>query len=90
MTPWPLALALAAPLAGRLADRHAAGILGGLGLLSWPRAGVARVPSASGSPAAFVWRMALCGLGFGFFQPPTIAPSWRLRRAPAAAPPAAC
>ena len=32
MTPWPLALALAAPLAGRLADRHAAGLLGGLGL----------------------------------------------------------
>src|SRR5262249_47577322 len=31
MTPWPLALALAAPLAGRLADRHAAGMLGGLG-----------------------------------------------------------
>ena len=33
MTPWPLALALAAPVAGRLADRYAAGILGGCGLL---------------------------------------------------------
>src|SRR5882762_4531500 len=71
MTPWPLALALAAPLAGRLADRHAAGILGGLGLLVMA-AGLALLAflPASGSPAAFVWRMALCGLGFGFFQAP--------------------
>ncbi len=71
MTPWPLALALAAPLAGRLADRYAAGILGGLGLLVMAAGLVllAFLP-ASGSPAAFVWRMALCGLGFGFFQAP--------------------
>src|ERR1700719_4943129 len=37
MTPWPLALALAAPLAGRLADRHAAGMLGWLRLLGTAR-----------------------------------------------------
>jgi len=71
MTPWPLALALAAPLAGRLADRHAAGILGGLGLLVMATGLVllAFFP-ASGSPGGFVWRMALCGVGFGFFQAP--------------------
>src|ERR1700726_711360 len=71
MTPWPLALALAAPLAGRLADRYAAGMLGGLGLLVMA-AGLALLAcfSAGGSPAGFVWRMALCGLGFGFFQAP--------------------
>src|ERR1700687_2010082 len=71
MTPWPLALALAAPLAGRLADRHAAGMLGGLGLLVMAVGLVllAFFP-ASGTPAEFVWRMALCGLGFGFFQAP--------------------
>ena len=71
MTPWPLALALAAPLAGRLADRHAAGMLGGLGLLIMA-AGLALLvflpPGASSGE--FVWRMALCGLGFGFFQAP--------------------
>src|SRR5262249_42452435 len=33
MTPWPVALALTAPVAGRLADRYPAGLLGGLGLL---------------------------------------------------------
>jgi DHA2 family multidrug resistance protein-like MFS transporter len=71
MTPWPVALALAAPLAGRLADRHPAGILGGAGLLVmtgglWLLA----VFPATGTPLGFAWRMALCGLGFGFFQAP--------------------
>jgi len=71
MTPWPVALALAAPLAGRLADRYPAGILGGFGLLLLT-AGLlllARFP-VGGSGFGFVWRMALCGLGFGFFQSP--------------------
>ena len=71
MTPWPLALALAAPLAGRLADRYAAGMLGGLGLavLAAGLLLLAFFP-AGGSVAGFVWRMAVCGLGFGFFQAP--------------------
>jgi DHA2 family multidrug resistance protein-like MFS transporter len=71
MTPWPLALALAAPLAGRLADRHAAGMLGGLGLalLATGLVLLAYFP-AGGSAAGFAWRMALCGAGFGFFQAP--------------------
>ena len=71
MTPWPLALALVAPLAGRLADRHAAGLLGGLGLLTLA-AGLALLAAfpATGTPAGFIWRMMLCGLGFGLFQAP--------------------
>jgi DHA2 family multidrug resistance protein-like MFS transporter len=71
MTPWPLALALASPFAGRLADRYAAGALGGLGLLllATGLTLLAFFP-ADGSAAGFVWRMALCGLGFGFFQVP--------------------
>jgi DHA2 family multidrug resistance protein-like MFS transporter len=32
MTPWPLVVAIMAPIAGRLSDRYQAGILGGLGL----------------------------------------------------------
>ena len=32
MTPWPLALGVVAPLAGRLADRARAGLVGGVGL----------------------------------------------------------
>jgi MFS transporter, DHA2 family, multidrug resistance protein len=71
MTPWPLAAAVAAPIAGRLADRYPAGILGGLGLLSLA-AGLAALAvfPEGGSAADFIWRMALCGLGFGFFQAP--------------------
>src|SRR5207302_6939833 len=32
ITPWPVTVAMIAPLAGRLADRYPAGILGGIGL----------------------------------------------------------
>ena len=32
MTPWPIGVGIAAPIAGRLADRYRAGALGGLGL----------------------------------------------------------
>jgi MFS transporter, DHA2 family, multidrug resistance protein len=71
MTPWPLALALTSPVAGRLADRHAAGMLGGLGLLTLAAGLVllAFLPPGTSS-VGFVWRMALCGLGFGLFQAP--------------------
>src|SRR6185436_17916902 len=34
MTPWPVAIAFAAPIAGRLADRYPAAILGGIGLIT--------------------------------------------------------
>jgi len=71
MTPWPLALAFTAPLAGRLSDRYAAGVLGAIGLLVLA-AGLlllAFLPPGAG-PHGFAWRMALCGLGFGFFQAP--------------------
>jgi MFS transporter, DHA2 family, multidrug resistance protein len=71
MTPWPLAIAVIAPLSGRLADRHHSGLLGGLGLLLLA-AGLALLafyPVGAG-PAGLIWRMALCGAGFGLFQPP--------------------
>jgi MFS transporter, DHA2 family, multidrug resistance protein len=71
MTPWPLALALAAPFAGRLADRYPAGILGGLGLavMATGLLLLAFFPSTGGT-LGLIWRMAVCGLGFGFFQAP--------------------
>jgi len=71
MTPWPVALALTAPLAGRLADRYSAGVLGALGLaiVALGLALLALFPQAAG-PGGFIWRMALCGCGFGLFQAP--------------------
>ncbi len=71
MTPWPLAAAVAAPIAGRLADRYPAGILGALGLVTFAvgLTLLALLPAAAGD-ADIVWRMALCGAGFGLFQSP--------------------
>ena len=71
MTPWPVAVGLAAPLAGRLSDRVPAAILGGVGLvvLATGLTLLAVMPLHASTPD-IVWRMALCGLGFGFFQAP--------------------
>ena len=70
MTPWPVALALTAPVAGRLADRYPAGLLGGLGLLTMSCGLALLAFFPSGSAWGFIWRMAVCGFGFGLFQSP--------------------
>jgi len=71
MTPWPVATALIAPISGHLADRFAPGLLGGAGLMVMG-AGLALVALNVGNAdgASLVWRLAICGLGFGFFQSP--------------------
>ncbi|MFT8242995.1 MFS transporter [Roseomonas sp. BN140053] len=71
MTPWPLATAVVAPIAGRLADRHSAGLLGGLGLLVLA-AGLSALALLPAQPSvvAIAWPMAVCGAGFGLFQSP--------------------
>jgi DHA2 family multidrug resistance protein-like MFS transporter len=73
MTPWPLVVAIMAPVGGRLSDRHPAGLLGGLGLvlLCIGMVLLATLPASPGV-ADIVWRMAICGFGFGFFQTPNI------------------
>jgi DHA2 family multidrug resistance protein-like MFS transporter len=73
MTPWPLVVAIMAPIAGRLSDRYPAGVLGGVGLalLGLGMALLAMLP-VSPSVANIVWRMAICGFGFGFFQTPNM------------------
>jgi DHA2 family multidrug resistance protein-like MFS transporter len=71
MTLWPLAVGFTAPIAGRLADRHPAGLLGGIGLGVFALGLLAlSLMDQSTSNADIVWRMALCGAGFGFFQSP--------------------
>jgi DHA2 family multidrug resistance protein-like MFS transporter len=71
LTAWPLALAAVAPVAGRLADRHHAGVLGALGLTSMTTGLLltALLP-ADPSSANIMWRLVLCGAGFGFFSGP--------------------
>ena len=71
MTPWPLAVAVTAPIAGRLADRRPAGLLGGIGLAVFA-VGLALLATIrpGASNLDICWRMVVCGLGFGFFQSP--------------------
>jgi MFS transporter, DHA2 family, multidrug resistance protein len=71
LTLWPLAVGVTAPLAGRLAERHHAGVLGGIGLFLFA-AGLMALSMLGGDPGTYdlAWRLALCGAGFGFFQAP--------------------
>jgi DHA2 family multidrug resistance protein-like MFS transporter len=71
MTPWPVTVAIIAPIAGRLADRYSAGMLGGIGLivLTVGLLLLAALPPQPGA-ADIVWRIVICGFGFGFFQSP--------------------
>ena len=71
MTPWPLVIVVAAPLAGWLSDRYPAGILGGIGLAIFA-VGLLLLATLGAHPSTFdiAWRMAVCGAGFGTFQSP--------------------
>ncbi|STR70269.1 transport protein [Raoultella ornithinolytica] len=71
LTPWPLATMVMAPLAGYMIEKVHAGLLGAIGLLVMACGlfGLALLPS-SPSDLDIIWRMALCGAGFGLFQSP--------------------
>lgn len=71
LTPWPLATMVMAPIAGRLIERFHAGLLGAIGLAMFAAGlfALALLP-ASPSDADIIWRMMLCGAGFGLFQSP--------------------
>jgi DHA2 family multidrug resistance protein-like MFS transporter len=73
LTPWPAMTALAAPVAGPLADRFPSAILGGCGLAVLC-IGLFLMAFLPAHPSTFgiVWRMAVCGSGFGFFQSPNL------------------
>lgn len=70
-TPWPLAIMLVGPRAGRLADRLNPSLLSsaGLALMLAGLVLLARLPAEAGV-VEVLWRMLLCGVGFGLFQPP--------------------
>jgi DHA2 family multidrug resistance protein-like MFS transporter len=88
MTPWPLAIGVIAPIAGRLADKVRAGLIGGIGLGIFAF-GLFMLSRLGAHPDVFdiAWRMAVCGLGFGLFQSPnnrTIVSSAPVERSGAA------
>ena len=71
VTPWPLMVAVAAPVAGRLASRYPAALLGSLGLTALA-IGLVLLAAMPAMPADWdvTWRMGICGIGFGFYQTP--------------------
>jgi DHA2 family multidrug resistance protein-like MFS transporter len=71
LTPWPLTVAVVATATGRLSDRYPAGVLSSIGLavLALGLALVAFMP-ADPSTLNIIWRTAVCGVGFGFFNTP--------------------
>lgn len=71
LTPWPIATALTAIVAGRLADKYSVGILCGIGLTVFA-IGLILIADLSSNvtDTTIMWRMAICGIGFGLFQTP--------------------
>lgn len=70
---WPAFMALSAPLAGPLSDRIPPAILGSAGLLVLAAGMICLATAPEHADAiAIGWRVALCGLGFGFFQSPNL------------------
>lgn len=71
ITAWPMAIVVIAPIVGRLIGRYPDGLLGGIGMVTMA-AGLALLALLPQHPDshAIAWRMALCGVGFGFFQSP--------------------
>ena len=72
MTPWPLATMVMAPLAARLVERRNPGVIAAVGMALFAVGVVSLflLPQPDASVTDIVWRMALCGIGFGLFQTP--------------------
>jgi DHA2 family multidrug resistance protein-like MFS transporter len=71
ITPWPLAVGISAPIAGRLVETISASVLSGMGLAILAAGLLAlAVMSPDSSHLAVGLRMAVCGIGFGMFQTP--------------------
>jgi DHA2 family multidrug resistance protein-like MFS transporter len=71
LVPWPLSILAVAPLSGMLSDRIAPGILGGIGMCI-ALVGMISLAFLPASPNHFdlVWRIAVCGVGFGMYFSP--------------------
>ncbi len=71
MTPWPLTVAVAAPVAGRLADRlSTAWMCAAGGAVLMAGLGIAALWPLKGNPAPLLLTNVVCGMGFGLFQVP--------------------
>ncbi|QNB06947.1 MFS transporter [Herbaspirillum frisingense] len=71
LTAWPIAVALTGVVAGKLSDRIAAGLLGGIGLGVMCLGLLSLLTIDHGTPDGLMaLQFAICGFGFGLFQSP--------------------
>lgn len=70
-TPWPIAVAICAPIAGRLSNRFNPTQISTVGVMIFclGLGSLVMLPEAA-RVIDFVWRVALCGIGYGLFLPP--------------------
>lgn len=71
MTPWPVATMIISPIAARIIEKHNPAFVAASGMLIYS-AGIILLlflPEKV-DVADLWWRIALCGIGFGFFQTP--------------------
>lgn len=68
---WPLTVMVLAPVWGYVADRQPAGVVGAIGLIvaSVGLSCLAAAPAQASVPD-LIWRLVLCGMGYGLFQIP--------------------
>ena len=72
MTPWPLATMIISPIAARIVEKHNAGVTASCGMLIYAVGLLLLIFTSPGHASEWdiAWRMAVCGIGFGFFQTP--------------------
>jgi DHA2 family multidrug resistance protein-like MFS transporter len=71
LAPWPLVAMFVAPTSGMLSDRYPAGLLGGIGM-AVAVGGLASLAFLPAQPSHLdlIWRIMVCGCGFGMFYSP--------------------
>lgn len=71
MTPWPLATMIVSPIAARVIEKYNAAYTAAIGMVIFMIGLVLLVFIPVNSDIwDIAWRMAICGIGFGFFQTP--------------------
>ena len=71
MTPWPVATLFISPLAARIIEKHNPAYIAATGMLIFIIGLVFLVFLPIDADIwDIVWRMAICGIGYGFFQTP--------------------
>ncbi|KDN09453.1 MFS transporter [Gilliamella sp. Imp1-1] len=68
---WPLAVACCAPIAGRLSNRFNPTHISTIGVMFFCIGlGSLALLSEAATVSDFLWRVVICGVGYGFFLPP--------------------